>query len=489
MIDGLNYIPIENIEDLKDIWNYSISSYKRNLDNSKITHKFLNVKKLNEFHKKVDKKDKKSILLKMKNSFGKYSNLRNLEDEYNSRDIFNSSCDPITLNNISVMMENLNDDINTFSNKLKDERIIAKYNNNINYMKNYFNLVNIYEYLIKDDLSDMFEFNSSSNLNLTYIENFISFMTNDYEEKNNNIIIINNLLNNNTIKYLNELSTAIILSIYNIYSSIINQQSTVLTSDNIKNNQYYLKNIDNVKNIIQFINDQKIFSKSKKLIEDNVNSLSFEIRNQRDMLFDDINLYNENNLSYFNSKLYDDKYSVTLSKSSWSLDILETFASKFFPIKIKCPSFPPLQLRLSPLLELIAGFNIGYIEQTGKGIMSSKLIYDIYAGVDLGAKIEAGLYFDVKIAALSIAVGLKGKFYKGRIGFKLSINFMDIKTSFILIYYQNVGVSLDFYIYIKIKVLFIKITLFELHYEIELLGSGDEHVLYEDENNDIYYLL
>lgn len=127
MIDGLNYIKLEKIGELKDIWNFSLSSNHRNLDNSKGGRKFLNIQKLFEYHKSLDKTNKLEILSKMKNIMENNSVLRNLDEEYNTRDKFNSTSDPIILSNISNMVENLNDDINNFIKIIITEEIKSKY--------------------------------------------------------------------------------------------------------------------------------------------------------------------------------------------------------------------------------------------------------------------------------------------------------------------------------------------------------------------------
>ena len=127
MIDGLNYIKIENIDELKDIWNFSLSTNLRNLADSKKEKKFLNIEKFYEFHKRVDKTNKKNIFLKMNDVIKNVSYFRNIGEEYNTRNIFNSTCDPISLLNISNMVEILNDDTNNFVDMIINKKIRTKY--------------------------------------------------------------------------------------------------------------------------------------------------------------------------------------------------------------------------------------------------------------------------------------------------------------------------------------------------------------------------
>jgi hypothetical protein len=214
-----------------------------------------------------------------------------------------------------------------------------------------------------------------------------------------------------------------------------------------------------------------------------------EIDNKINGLFNETESIDETDDFEFDYKIPELQYSHTLSNSSWDLDIIEKFAKKFFPIKIKCPSFPPLQLRFSPNLILTAGLIVEYEEDIN--FSSSRLSYDLYGGLDLGAKIELGLYFDIVIAELDIAVGLKGNIYRGRVGFKLSIDFTEVK-SYIFFYYYNLGASLDFYIYIKTKILFFETKLLDYSYSIYQASSYEEnkkeYLLYDDSDRS-YYLL
>ena len=146
------------------------------------------------------------------------------------------------------------------------------------------------------------------------------------------------------------------------------------------------------------------------------------------------------------------------------MNIIEKFADSIFPIKIECPSFPPLQLRFSPKVLLTAGLIIGYEEEIDSS--SSILSYDLYGELELGGRIELGLYFNISIANLDMAVGLDGNLYEGKVGFKLSIDFIELKAN-ILFYSYYYLVSLKFYIYIKTKVLFYAIDdLIHYYYSI-----------------------
>ena len=172
-------------------------------------------------------------------------------------------------------------------------------------------------------------------------------------------------------------------------------------------------------------------------------------------------------------------YSKILSDSSWELNIIEKFANSIFPIKIECPDFPPLQLRFSPKVLLTSGLTIGYEEEIDSS--SSTLSYDLYGELKLGGKIELGFYFNISIDNLDIAVGLDGNLYEGKVGFKLSIDFIEVKAN-ILFYYYYYKASLYFYIYIKSRVLSYQMDE-PLPYNYSIYAPS-----FEDENEKIYKL-
>ena len=83
----------------------------------------------------------------------------------------------------------------------------------------------------------------------------------------------------------------------------------------------------------------------------------------------------------------------------------------------------------------------------------SKLLIDFSTEVDLGVKVEGGIYLDAKLASFSIAVDVDGKMFCGKIGLKLTFHFDQAKVNF-NIYAELFSASFQFYLEIKIKILF-----------------------------------
>jgi hypothetical protein len=121
MIDGLNYIPIEKAEELRLVWDVPKERI-RNLDEFEKEEKNHNKNKKprrlnNNFLTKIIDEHKNNILKKMENLFN-ISSLINFQ-EYNSRDLHNSSFDPINLYDILNMTGNLLDDTNNLLLRIK----------------------------------------------------------------------------------------------------------------------------------------------------------------------------------------------------------------------------------------------------------------------------------------------------------------------------------------------------------------------------------
>ena len=314
MIDGLNYIKIENAEKLRVLWDNSDNSNYRKLRKSTKRGKLLNIKKANEYLNKLDKKGKKEILKKMEKIFNNNSSLRHL-DEYNTRELFNSKSQPLSLNNISQMIYNLNDDINDFNNMIKNN--------------DYFNKIKVYLELLKSNIK---EDNYIIELNNKILKNELSFisLTNsirifDYlDELASNEIkdkpeieleklikkLIDFIENKRKLKHLNELSNGIILSTYNTFANIINQQSKVINTNDADINYYFNKFIDNVDRLLDIVGVYKIFSKVKKIINNIVDAITVEVDAEIEYFSDELEVSGEVEDFSYGASFDDDKLSI-----------------------------------------------------------------------------------------------------------------------------------------------------------------------------------
>jgi hypothetical protein len=180
------------------------------------------------------------------------------------------------------MIYNLNDDINDFNNMIKNN--------------DYFNKIKEYLELLKSNIK---EDNYIIELNNKILKNELSFisLTNsirifDYlDELASNEIkdkpeieleklikkLIDFIENKRKLKHLNELSNGIILSTYNTFTNIINQQSKVINTNDVDINYNFNKFIDNVDRLLDFVGAYKIFSKVKKIINNIVDAITVEV--------------------------------------------------------------------------------------------------------------------------------------------------------------------------------------------------------------------
>jgi len=129
LINGFNFIPIEMSEKLRYLWDFAWNEEKRKLQNTKSQRSPFLKNKKDTYKKYINSKTKKNILDYMKNTENTFHNLRNLE-EYNTRSIFNCSCDPLTIINITNLASILEDDIDNFKNLLVDKNfnmLVNKY--------------------------------------------------------------------------------------------------------------------------------------------------------------------------------------------------------------------------------------------------------------------------------------------------------------------------------------------------------------------------
>jgi len=408
MIDGLNYIKIEKAEKLRVLWDNSDNSNYRNLRKSNRKGKLLNIKKANEYLNKLDKKGKKDILKKMEKIFNNNSSLRHL-DEYNTRELFNSKSQPLSLNNISQMIYNLNDDINDFNNMIKNDDYFNKIKVNLDLLKtnikedNY--IIELNNKILKYELSFISLTNSISIFD--YLDELASNEIKDKPEIEVEKLItklIDFIENKQKLKHLNELSKGIILSTYNTYTNIINKQAKVINTNDVDINYYFNKFIDNVDRLLDIVGIYKIFSKVKKIINNIVDAITVEVDAEIEFFSDELEV---------SGGVEDFSYGASFDDDKLSID-----------------------------------FNVGST---------------------MGIVIEAGLFFDIKILGFSVSVGVQGNLFEGKVGIKFSIDFT--KAQLVLnIYSEFFPLSFEFFIKSIMKVLFVKITLLNLSYKIKTIS-------------------
>ena len=159
------------------------------------------------------------------------------------------------------------------------------------------------------------------------------------------------------------------------------------------------------------------------------------------------------------------------------MDIIEKFAKNIFPLKFPCPAFPPLQFRISPIVEIKSCSILRSIKDNNNPI--SILEFDNNCGAIIGINFEGGIYFDIKVASLSLSAGVEGHLFEGKIGMKFSVDFTQIKI-ILSIYMDLFSVEFIFYVKLTYKILFIKGTLFNFNYPFKFGGLFIESYLIFD---------
>lgn len=214
----------------------------------------MDFKKENKIFNKYDKKNKKKTLLKMEFLMNKNDNsLRNLE-EYNTSQLFNSTNDTLSLNDILDMIDILIDVVSDFQNMLKDSdfyQFLSYYYSLKSNFDNFESLLKINEKLLYYSMNLLNPINAN---NFDYIGDLVSFLLINRDEEillNNKKYLINSIYNTNSYRKLKETLTGIIISKYNSYSNIINNQSKIINSKDIEKNKKYTKNIDKINTLFR----------------------------------------------------------------------------------------------------------------------------------------------------------------------------------------------------------------------------------------------
>ena len=153
-----------------------------------------------------------------------------------------------------------------------------------------------------------------------------------------------------------------------------------------------------------------------------------------------------------------------------------------FPLKLKCPGFPPLQIRFSPVVLVKACGQVIY--ESEEYFHTSKLSFDFNTGATIGFVLEGGFYFDVKVFKLTIKAGIQGNFFDGKVGIKFSINFTKARLT-LNIYSEYIPLSFEFFIKVQMKIIFFKITLVNISYKYNVLRFYSSIII----NLDLYEMI
>ena len=448
MIDGLNHIPIEKAKKLGFLWDYSNNSYSKILKNSTST-KLLTTNKINDYLKNLDKKGKKDILINIEKIFNNNSSL-NLQDEYNTNEFFNSKSEPLTINSILEMIENLNNDVNNFNNMIKNNDYFNKIKLNYELLKKHFVDEDYNNKIVKLELSFISSINSNIYIDyLDYLESIeIESKPEKEAEKQRRKEIIDFIENYKRLNDLNELSNKIILSIYNIYLDTINKQSKIINIIDNRINFYFENYIDNVDTLLKIVNNYKIFSEVKDNIENIEYDLIIEIDDKIEKFSKFEEFYDElenrdHFINIYNYHIYEEY--------CYSLNVIDKIP--LFPIIIPCPDFPPLQIRLSPIVNVTICSKIMF-SITDKELLLTNVVFDFSTKASFGLNLEGGIYLDIYAAKLTASVGVNGTLFEGKVGVKISIDFD--KSQLQLQVYLECGINLYFKFYILIQAKLLK---------------------------------
>jgi hypothetical protein len=366
------------------------------------------------------------------------------------------------------MINYLNDDINNFNYMIKYDNYLNEIKNKNKILKtnseNENNVIELNNKLLKTELS----FISLKNFNIKFdnLDKLALFeIENKPEKEVENLVnkLIDFIENNDKIKYLKELSKEIILSTYNIYSNTINKQAKVINTNDEDINYYFNKFIDNVDKLLDIVGVYKIFSKVKKVIENIVDAITVECDEQIEGFSDELEISGGIQDFSYGAVFDDDKLSFFLSKC-YELDVIKKVP--FFPLKLKCPGLPALQIRISPVVLVKACGAVIY--ETEIYFHTSKLSFDFNTGATIGLVLEGGFYFDAKILGLTIKAGIQGNIFDGKVGIKFTINFTKAQLT-LTIYSEYIPLSFEFFIKVQVKVIFFKITLVNISYKINAI--------------------
>ena len=143
-----------------------------------------------------------------------------------------------------------------------------------------------------------------------------------------------------------------------------------------------------------------------------------------------------------------------------------------FPIKIILPSFPYLQFRIIPYLniDICSAIGVEFQVEKHRNETTCDLIIDISLGAIAAINLEIGLYFPPEPTGieLSFAIGIKGILGAGRIGLKLSFDLLNKGNFTAITYYKYEALQFYFYILFKLE---IKMKIFKFSFEFYLCNE------------------
>ena len=448
MIDGLNYIPVEKAEKLRVLWDYS---NKSEIPNNLTSSKLMNIERVNEYLKDFDKKNKKDILRKMEKIFNNNSSL-NYQDEYNSTEFFNSKSEPLTKNNILEMIDNLNNDVNNFYNMIKNNEYFNEIKLNYELLKKNFEKEYYNNNILKFELSFISFLNSNIYFDyLDYLES-IEVESNPQKEaeKQKRKELIDFIENNTRLNDLNILSNIIIVTIYSTYLNTINKQSKILNIIDADINKLFKKNIGNVDKLLENVNSYKIFSKVKDNIENIENALTIEIDDIIDKFSKFEKIYFDLKRNDFISNYFLNflkfKYSTSISYC-YPLNLTEKIPG--FPLILPVPSFPVLQLRIFPIVNITA---CSEIEYKLIDFDLTQVFFNFNTNASVGLDLEGGLYLDAVFLHFSASVGIKGNLFDGRVGIKILVDFDNSKLYLTLYFEVMINIKPEFFVLVQAKI-------------------------------------
>ena len=415
--------------------------------------------------------------MKMENLFN-ISSLKSFQD-YDSRDLFNSTCESFGLYDILNMTGILFDDTNNLLLKIKSNdyynSMKTKFENQLESFKIKEESFQVISNLFHSDyLSGLFYFSPNKRENHTnYAEKILNnFMENNIEKKINDIIFnFRDTLENKLFNYTNDIAYKTIFSTFDIYTNLINNKTKTLTENDILKNVEYGKANNNKDTMIKFIDKFHLFAGETTVNGKNEYRLSLKIDTD---ISNSLNKFAKNALQQrLNEEdVYDDEdvgsgYSIDIIFSEdkvaleacYIVDLVEKYSKGFLPLNITCPKFPELKLTIEPIAKYNVCFAIEYIDDTS--IPINQLSFDFSCGAEAGLYAKLGIFLDRKFASANLTLDMERFYFTGKIGIKLSIDFREAKI-ILSLYAIFSGAILRVKIIGKVKFLRREIELFNL---------------------------
>ena len=309
------------------------------------------------------------------------------------------------------------------------------------------------------------------------LENYLNNITLYLENDMNGLITI--LTNTSTfIGFINDLSFEKLLGYYDILIELIQDKYKFITD----NNEYKLRNLDDDdpeepneigdEIIYQFKQKfEEIKIKNSKIFEEFID-ISEVYKNKIEGIFIDIinKDFNKIDLDFedlshsVSNILYKNKIAKLSYKQSIKKDLLKINLPPFIFL---FPSFPNLQLRIVPLININLNFEMAYEIDLLKDDYS--IAFDVAGRAEVSVSLEVGCYFPSVSSnfEISLSLGLRGTLGSGKVGLKLSI-FINNPKLVINLYFQYNAFSLSFYILFQVK---LKIGIINFSFSFYLMNK------------------